>query len=181
MSNTKKKNSKTIQKKSSTVSKKKPALTLLGIGGVIVLIFILIGVLQNVQHIEALKNYNPYGDRQVSSPTKDLLSDKNYQNIILPEALEERLATGEPTTVYFFSPTCQYCKETTPIVAPLTKEMGIDLVQYNILEFTEGWEKYGIEATPTIVHYINGQEVGRLVGSQPKPMFEKWFKSIIPQ
>lgn len=162
----------------SKTTKKNPLLIMGLIGGVIVLVFGAMILLQNIQHSKALKEYNPYGDKDISAPTKDLLSNKNYQNIILPEDLDKRITSGEPTTVYFFSPTCQFCKETTPIIAPMAKEMGIDLVQYNAYEFGEGFTKYGIQATPTIVHFVNGKEIGRVVGSQTKDSFEKWFKSI---
>ena len=162
-------------------NKKNPLITLGLIGGGIVLVFGLLIGLQNYQHAQALKGYNPYGSKTLNAPTKDLLTDKNYQNIILPEDLKERIDSGEPTTVYFFSPTCAYCKQTTPIVAPLAKDLGIDLVQYNILEFEEGWSDYKIEATPTIIHFDKGEEVTRVVGTQTKEYFEKLFKSIKAQ
>lgn len=169
----------TKKKKGSTESKKKnPLLTMGLIAGVIILVFVLLLVLQNLQHSKALKDYNPYGKDNLNAPTKDLLKDKNYQNIILPEDLQARIDSGKPTTAYFFSPTCEYCKQTTPIVAPLSKDLGVDLVQYNLLEFNQGWQDYNIEATPTIVHFDGGKEVGRVVGYQTKPSFEKFFNSI---
>ena len=35
-----------------------------------------------------------------------------------------------------------YCKEATPILTPMAEELGIDLVQYNLLEFKQGWNDY---------------------------------------
>ena len=55
------------------------------------------------------------------------------------------------------------CKEATPILTPLAEELGIDLVQYNLLEFEQGWDDYDIEGTPTIVQFKDGKEVARIV------------------
>ena len=82
---------------------------------------------------------------------------------------------GEDVTVYFFSPTCPHCVRTTPVVAPLAKDMDVDLVQYNLLEFEQGWNDYGIESTPTIVQYKDGKEVNRIVGYQEEATFKDWF------
>ncbi len=35
---------------------------------------------------------------------------------------------------------------------------GIDLVKLNLLEFEAQWDAYGIEATPTLVHFEDGEE-----------------------
>ncbi|KHF27140.1 hypothetical protein LR68_04050 [Anoxybacillus sp. BCO1] len=59
---------------------------------------------------------------------------------------------------------------------PLAKEMGIDLKQFNLLEFEEGWDEYHIEATPTIVRFKNGKEVARIEGYYEEDVFRKWFE-----
>ncbi len=82
---------------------------------------------------------------------------------------------NEDVTVYFYSPTCPHCQRTTPIVDPLSKEMGIDLVQYNLLEFEQGWDDYGIESTPTIVQFKKGKETARIVGYNEEDVFQDWF------
>ncbi|HAQ06487.1 MAG TPA: thiol reductase thioredoxin, partial [Bacillus bacterium] len=73
-------------------------------------------------------------------------------------------------------PTCEFCVKTTPIVAPLAKDMEINLLQYNLKEFESGWNDYGIESTPTIVQYKDGKEVNRINGYQEKAVFETWFQ-----
>ncbi|PMY01138.1 thiol reductase thioredoxin, partial [Pseudomonas sp. MPR-R5A] len=60
-------------------------------------------------------------------------------------------------------------------VSPLSEDMGVDLLQYNLLEFEEGWDDYGITQTPTIVQYKDGKEVARITGYQNKAVFEDWF------
>ena len=54
--------------------------------------------------------------------------------------------------------------------------MGIDLVQYNLLEFEEGWDKYRIEGTPTIVQFKDGKESNRIVNLQNEEIYRQWFE-----
>lgn len=142
---------------------------------IIVALFVILGVVTNMKKEEKAKG-NPYGKDDLKSATVDQLDDPNYQNLILPAELENDLQEKEEMTVYFYSPTCVHCQKTTPVVAPLAEKMGIDLVQYNLLEFEQGWSDYGIKSTPTIVHYSNGQEKARLVGYHEKSVFKEWFE-----
>jgi thioredoxin-like negative regulator of GroEL len=142
---------------------------------IIIALFAGVAILTNIQKNEQVSENNPYGTDDLKPETIDQLDDENYQNIILPDELEQKIADKEDATVYFFSPICSHCQRTTPIVSPLSKEMGIDLVQYNLYEFEEGWDDYRIESTPTIVQYKDGKEVARIVGYNEESVFEQWF------
>lgn len=142
---------------------------------IIIVLFAAITIINNTQNKQKTEN-NPYNKTNLDQATIDQLDDPNYQNLILPDELAEALKNKEDKTVYFYSPTCIHCQRTTPIVAPLAEEMGIDLVQYNLLEFKQGWDDYGIESTPTIVYFKDGVEYNRIVGYNEKEVFEKWFK-----
>lgn len=142
---------------------------------IIVALFAAVGVLTKMQNEEKVSEKNPYGKDSLHPETVKQLEDPNYQNLILPEELDKKLDEKEDVTVYFYSPTCPHCQKTTPVVAPLTEDIGIDLVQFNLLEFEDGWDNYGIKETPTIVQYKDGKEVNRISGSQEKEVFEQWF------
>jgi thiol-disulfide isomerase/thioredoxin len=146
-------------------------------GAIIVALFAAIAFMTSYQQKEAAKG-NPYKKEELHPTTIEQLDDPNYQNLILPDELDKKLANKETVTVYFYSPTCSHCQKTTPIVVPLSKEMGIDLKMFNLLEFEDGWDKYHIEGTPTIVHYVDGKEAKRIDGSQEESVFRDWFKSI---
>ena len=118
---------------------------------------------------------NPYEKDHLHAETIDLLDNENYQNIILPEDLEKKLANKEDATVYFFASDCIYCQQATPILAPMAEELGIDSVEYNLLEFQQGWKDYQIQSTPTIVQFKDGKEVARIVGLQEKETYHKWL------
>ncbi|WP_102271982.1 thioredoxin family protein [Cytobacillus massiliigabonensis] len=143
---------------------------------VIILLFGAVALLTKMQNEEKVTEENPYGKGNLHPETIAQLEDPNYQNLILPDQLEKKLDNKEDVTVYFYSSTCPHCKRTTPIVAPLAKDMNIDLVQFNLQEFDNGWDQYGIIETPTIVQYKAGKEVNRITQYQEKEVFEKWFE-----
>lgn len=140
-----------------------------------ILLFAGIAYLSNVQKEKALEG-NPYGTDNLDAATIEQLDDPNYQNIILPDELKTKLEAKEDVTVYFFSPTCSYCRQTTPILMPLAKDLEATVVQYNLLEFEKGWDDYHIESTPTLVQYKEGKEVNRITGYQEKETFSQWLK-----
>ncbi|MGP4106605.1 thioredoxin family protein [Virgibacillus sp. L01] len=120
-------------------------------------------------------NENPYGKDNLHQATIDQLDNPDYQNQITPDKLEEKLDNGEDVTVYFYDPTCPHCKRTTPILAPLAEEMGVDMKKLNVLEFEAAWNNYSIQSTPTLVHFEDGKEVDRVNGSQSEEIFRAFF------
>lgn len=148
------------------------------LGGIIVLVFVLIFVLNNQKNKNALSD-NPYDTNDLKQSTIDLLDDPNYQNIILPEDLQKKIKSGKPVTAYFFSPECSHCKEMTPRLTPLAKKNDIDIVKYNILEYDQGWDDYLIEATPTTIYFEGGKEVARMVGAQPDENIQAFFDQVV--
>lgn len=147
-------------------------------GSIVVLLFVAIAVLTSYQNQQQSEG-NPFGKDQLHSETIDQLDDPNYQNIILPDELDERLDAGEDLTIYFYSGQCEFCNQASPVLVPKAEEMGVDLELYNILEFEQGWRDYQIESTPTVVHYEDGEEVGRIVGLHGEENFELFFEQVV--
>src|SRR5690625_2170536 len=140
--------------------------------GAVIVLFVALYVLvdyQNKQTIE--KAGNPYGKDQLKQETIDQLDDPLYQNQIIPDHLAEKLANEEDVFVYFYSPVCRFCIETTPVLVPLAEELNVDVKKLNLYEFENEKETYQIEGVPTLVYYENGQEVDRITGAQPEEMF----------
>ena len=65
--------------------------------------------------------------------------------------------------------------EMTPILTPIAKDMDVAVYQYNLLEFESEAAPYGIESTPTLIHFKDGEEVARLVGAQPEENIRAFF------
>ncbi len=120
-----------------------------------------------------------YGDYKPKyQATIDQLNDKNYQNIILPDDLKKKIDAGEGTFVYFFSPTCVHCQKVTPELMPLAQQADVQIDQYNVLEFEQGWTDYSLEGTPTLIYFKDGEEKGRIVGEQTDDVFNDFFKTM---
>lgn len=94
---------------------------------------------------------------QLSDATIKQLDNEDYQNIIVPEEFEEKLANQEDMIVYFFQPTCIYCQHTTPVLMDLAQELDVEVYQYNVYEFQDPWDHY-IDGTPTMIFFDDGQE-----------------------
>lgn len=144
---------------------------------VLLVIFGALFFVVNYQNEKASEG-NPYNKKTLDQATIDQLDNPLYQNQILPEELADKIENGESVTVYFYSPTCVYCQRTTPVVVPMTEDLGIDLVKLNLLEFEDQGHVYGIQSTPTIIHFEDGKEVNRVVGEQPESTFEYFFNEI---
>ena len=168
------------KKKAAPPKKTNGAMKLGIIGGVVALLFVLIIVLTN-QSNSSKKTLalELYGTEDLQQVTYDLLTDTNYQNIILPDALQAKIDSGEPTFAYMFSPTCVHCKNFTPKLMPLAEENNIQLDQLNVLEFTNAWDTYSISATPTLIFFKAGQEVNRLVGDADEETTQQFFDSVL--
>lgn len=143
---------------------------------VIVALFAGIAIITNMQNTEKVKD-NPYGKDNLKQETIDQLDNEYYQYIITPESLEKKLKNEKETVVYFYSPTCHYCVKATPKIIAATKKLNIDINQYNLLEFKNGWNDYKIENTPTLVVYKNGKEKERIVGDTDQAIFEEFLSN----
>jgi len=148
--------------------------------GSIVVLFVALLFIIDYRNNKAVENAdNPYGTTDLEQATIDQLDDPNYGNQILPDELKEKIESGDPVTVYFYSPTCVYCQQTTPYLVPLAQENGVDMKKHNLLEFGEEAMPYGIESTPTLVHYDNGKEVARIVGQHDEEEFQAFFDQYV--
>ncbi|MEG0384714.1 thioredoxin family protein [Solibacillus cecembensis] len=147
-------------------------------GGIIVILFVAIIVLTNMSNEEKLKD-NPYGTKDLKQSTIDQLSDKNYQNIILPDELAKKIESGEGVVGYFFSPECSHCKNYTPKLMKIAEELDVKVNQLNVLEYPEQWEKYALEATPTLIYFEDGKEYARSTGDAPDETTKQFFNDTV--
>lgn len=148
------------------------------VGVVIIVLFAAIIALTNMSNKDKLQD-NPYGTNDLKQSTIDLLDDKNYQNIISPDALAKKIESGEGVVAYFFSPECSHCKAYTPKLMPIADELNIQIDQLNVLEYPENWQAYAIEATPTMIYFENGKEINRVTGDVPDETTRQFFNDVV--
>lgn len=144
------------------------------IGGIVVLLFVLVIVLTNMQNKSKLEN-NPYDKDDLNQATIDILDDPNYQGIIVPSALEDKIASGEATLAYLFSPLCSHCQNFTPKLMKVANENNLSIDKLNVLEYEDAWNQYRITGTPTLIYFEDGIEVARLDGDQPEEEVQAFF------
>lgn len=130
------------------------------------IVAVLFGGLYFINQSSGSSSDNVYGikERDLNPATRKQLADPHYQNIILPGEMKSYTASADGVFVYFFSPQCSYCLATTPQLMPLADELGVEIRQYNLLEFGEGWSSYQISHTPTLAYFENGVKLQQLVG-----------------
>lgn len=147
------------------------------VGMIIILMFVALIALQFFSNKEKLKD-NPYDKKDLNEATIDLIGHKDYDNIIVPSDLKDKIKNEERVAVYFFSPTCMYCKEYTPTLMTVVNEHKLDIPKLNLLEYGELFNTYEITGTPTLIVFENGKELNRIVGSVTKEETEIFLKDM---
>ncbi|TVY08276.1 thioredoxin family protein [Paenibacillus cremeus] len=146
------------------------------------LVIVLFGALYYVNHQSSQAKYGKYANNvygiapdKLNPETLKQLDDPNYQNIILPDALDKKIAAKEDFFLYYFASTCVHCKATTPVLMPIAKSLNTDIKQFNLEEFKNGWQQYNIQFTPTLIYYKGGKEAERLEGEQTADAFKAFL------
>ena len=99
-----------------------------------------------------------------------------YKNKITPTQLKEKIDNKEDVYAYFYQTSCAHCKIVSPILIPMAEEMGKPLFPIDIEREQKPWDDYKIEGTPTLIHFKDGKEVGKIVGEQPKDTFREFLQ-----
>ncbi len=135
---------------------------------ILVFLLILAGLIGLLVLVDQLTNSansdNVYGTPQNQLPraTINLLDDPNYQNIILPSTLEEKLKNKDSFFVYYFSAACSFCIKTTPVLNDLIKQADVKVDQFNLEVYNNYFALSNIRGTPTLVFYEGGIEKDRI-------------------
>ena len=80
----------------------------------------------------------------------------------------------------FWAEWCGPCKQISPILEELSKELSSDnitIVKVNIDDNPETPAKYGIMSIPTLLLFKNGELVSTQIGLHEKNALKKWIDS----
>jgi len=94
---------------------------------------------------------------------------------------EEVLKSTLPVVVDFWAPWCPPCKVIAPILEELTNEYEgkVKFCKLNADRNESITLKYGIKSIPTLIVFVAGKEVDRIVGVLPKDKLTKWLDKIL--
>lgn len=174
--NSKQKKKKANNDKNKSIAKKpQPSNTkvLLLMGGVFAVLIGILIALFSYQDVKLADS--PYQTSKLNGATIDSLDDPNYQNIILPGELDEKLGQGEDAYVFFFSPLCKHCENAKDDITKAFKDTETEVFHYNVLEFEDGFDDYDLKGTPTVAYFKDGKFESSLIGAKTYDEYVEWL------
>ena len=82
--------------------------------------------------------------------------------------------------VDFFAEWCMPCLIVSPIIEELAEEMkDVKFVKINSDDNQDLSRKYNISTIPCLVIFKDGEEVGRIIGAQPKENIEERIRNYL--
>ena len=88
--------------------------------------------------------------------------------IVTDESFDQTIKENKTVLVDFWAEWCGPCKMVAPVLENISNEYGLPVGKLNIDENPGKPEEYSVQSIPTMVLFVDGQEVQRIVGAMPK-------------
>ena len=97
----------------------------------------------------------------MSVPQLPQADDTNFDQVVFSEP--------SPVLVEFYAPWCGHCRRIAPIIEQVAQEYAgrFRFVQLNAAENGGSALRFEVRGVPTMLIFVNGQEVDRIVGEVP--------------
>lgn len=94
---------------------------------------------------------------------------------------EDVLNQDGPVLVDFWAPWCGPCRVLGPTIEELANDHGNEFAvgKLNVDENPETAAAFGISSIPSVFVFKNGEVVDRLVGVQPKEVYERALQQAV--
>ncbi|MEJ0010065.1 MAG: thioredoxin TrxA [Alphaproteobacteria bacterium] len=91
------------------------------------------------------------------------------------------LKSHEPILVDFWAEWCGPCKQLSPVLDEVAKELEgkLTIAKVNIDQNPEAPQRFGVRGIPTLILFKDGKPVATKVGSMPKTQLVEWLKAQI--
>ena len=99
---------------------------------------------------------------------------------VTDQDFDQKVLQGQGLTlVDFWAEWCGPCRQLSPVLDDLAKEMEgqLTVAKVNIDSSPKTPEKYGVRGIPTLILFKDGQAVSTKVGALPKAKLMEWIKS----
>lgn len=95
-------------------------------------------------------------------------------NALNAEAVREQLRTGGTVLVDYGASWCPPCRALLPILEEIDAEYGdhVNMIKVDCDELPDLASEAGVMSMPTVIVYSGGQPVEKLVGLQPKSVYQ---------
>ncbi len=102
------------------------------------------------------------------------INDASFEKAVLQSPV--------PTLVDFWAPWCQPCKMIAPHLDQLADahEGRLRVCKLNVADGNEIAGQYQVQGIPTLLLFVNGEQVGKLVGAVGKAQLEAFINEHVP-
>lgn len=100
-----------------------------------------------------------------------IVDDSNFEQEVLKET--------KTVLVDFWAEWCGPCRQLTPVVEEIAKELGdsLKVCKANVDDSPETSAKYGIRSIPTLILFKDGAAFATKVGGSSKSVLLEWIKA----
>lgn len=91
------------------------------------------------------------------------------------------LSGSGPVLVDFWAEWCGPCKQISPVLDEIAKEMEgkLTVAKVNIDQNPEAPQRFGVRGIPTLILFKDGKPVATKVGALPKGQLVEWLNSLV--